>query len=105
MAGTANQVEWAERIKGHVNDEFNRVARSFRSVAEKQSDVARADTDAIVAILEEKGTEVMSRDQAGYFIRDWQEVGDQVRHMILQDTRYQAIKSNRLLRMKKLETG
>jgi hypothetical protein len=44
----ANQVEWAERIKRQVNEEFDRVARSFRSVACKQSDAARADTETII---------------------------------------------------------
>ena len=96
MSGTANQVEWAERIKGLVNEEFDRVARSFRSVAGKQTDAARAETEAIIAILEEKRAEVMSREEAGYFIHDWQEISDQVRQMIFHDVRYQAIKSNRL---------
>lgn len=96
MRGTANQVEWAERIRRQVNDEFDRVARSFRSVAGKQSDAVRADTEAIIAILEEKRAEVMRRGQAGYFIHDWQEISDQVRQLIFQDARYQVIKSNRL---------
>lgn len=96
MSGTASQVEWAERIKRQVNEEFDRVARSFRSVAGKQSDAARADTEAIIAILEEKRAEVMRREQAGYFIHDWQEISDQVRQMIFHDIRYQSIKSNRL---------
>lgn len=82
MSGTANQVEWAERIKRQVNDEFDRMARSFRSVAGKQRNPARADTEAIVAVLEEKRAEVMGREKAGYFIHDWQEISDQVRQMI-----------------------
>ncbi len=98
MSGTTNQVDWAGRIRHQVNDEFDRVARSFRAVAGKQSDNARADTEAIIAILEEKRSAVMCREEAGYFIRDWQEIGDQVRRMIMQDARYQAIKSNRPLR-------
>jgi hypothetical protein len=48
-----------------------------------------------IAILEEKRAEVMANDRAGYFIRDWQELGDQVRRMIGQDARYQAIKAAR----------
>jgi hypothetical protein len=96
MTGTPNQVEWAARIKLQVNDEVDRVARSFRAVAAKQGDPARADTDAIVAILEEKHAEVMRKEQAGYFIGDWQEIGDQVRQMIFNDARYQAIRRNRL---------
>lgn len=105
MSGTANQVEWAERIKLQVNDEFDRVARSFRSVARRQSDAARADTEAIIAILEEKRAEVMRREQAGYFIHDWQEISDQVRQMIFHDARYEAIKSNRLQSKRRLKAS
>lgn len=97
MSGTGSQVEWAERIKCRVSAEFDRVAASFQSVADKQNDVKRADTEGIIAILEDKRAEVMSRNQAGYFIHDWQEISDQVRQMIFQDARYQAIKSNRAL--------
>ncbi len=96
MSGSPDQVEWAERIRRQVNADFDRVAASFRSIARKQSEGKRAATEAIIAILEEKRTEVMSREQAGYFIRDWQEMGDQVRRMILSDVRYQAIKNNEL---------
>lgn len=95
MCGTPNQVEWAERIKLRANAEFNRVAASFRLIARRQSDDKRADTEAIIAILEDKRDEVMSKEQAGYFIHDWQEIGDQVRQMIFRDSRYQKIKSNR----------
>ncbi len=97
LRGTASQQEWAERIKRMVNAEFDRVAASFRSVAEKQHPAKRAETERIIAILEEKRAEVMSRNQAGYFIHDWQEISDQVRQLIFQDSRYQAIKSNRAI--------
>lgn len=93
MTGTAAQVEWAERIRQQVNSEFDRVASSFRAVAEKQHDGKRADTETILAILEDKRAEVMSREQAGYFIRDWQEIDDQVRQLIAKDSRYQEIKA------------
>jgi hypothetical protein len=96
MTGTLNQVEWAERIKLQVNAEFDRVAACFRSIAGKQDDSKRADTEGVIAILEDKRAEVMGREQAGYFIRDWQEISDQVRQMIFEDARYQAIKSNRV---------
>ncbi len=95
ISGTVNQVEWANRIRLNVNAEFDRVAASFRLIAGKQMDGKRADTDAIVAILEEKRAAVMSRDQAGYFIHDWQEINDQVRQMISRDPRFQKIKSRR----------
>jgi hypothetical protein len=95
MTGTASQLEWARRIKRQVNDEFDRVAALLRSVARKQSEAKRAETEAIIGILEDKRAEVMSRQQAGYFIHDWQEIGDQVRQMIFRDARYQTIKNNR----------
>ena len=95
MRGTVSQVEWAERIKRHVGAEFDRVAASFRSIACKQADDRRADTGSVLAILEEKRAEVMSRKDAGYFIHDWQEINDQVRLMIFHDPRYQAIQRAR----------
>jgi len=95
MTGTASQLEWARRIKRQVNDEFDRVAALLRSVAGKQSEAKRAETEAVIGILEDKRAEVMSKQQAGYFIHDWQEIGDQVRQMIFRDARYQAIKGNR----------
>ena len=94
MSGTAGQVEWALRIRSQVNAEFDRVAASFRSVAAKQRDNKRAATEAIIAILEDKRTEVMSNAHAGYFIHDWQEIGGQVRRMIFHDPRYQPIKTH-----------
>jgi hypothetical protein len=94
IRGTASQVEWAGRIKCQVNAEFDRVAAAFRSVAGKQGDKKRADTECIIAILEDKRAEVMSQENAGYFIHDWQEISDQVRQMIFHDARYQAIKNN-----------
>jgi hypothetical protein len=98
MSGTPNQVEWAERIKRQVNVEFDRGAASFRSIADRQDGGNRVDTEAIIVILEDKRAEVMSREQAGYFIHDWQEIGDQVRQMIFQDSRYQKIRGNRAAR-------
>jgi hypothetical protein len=95
MTGTASQLEWARRIKRQVNDEFDRVAALLRSVARKQSEAKRAETETVIGILEDKRAEVMSKQEAGYFIHDWQEIGDQVRKMIFRDARYQTIKSNK----------
>jgi len=100
MTGTPSQVEWAERIQRRVNAEFDRVAASFRAVAGKQGDEKRADTEAIIAILEDKRAEVMSSKDAGYFIHDWQDIYDQVRQMIFHDPRYQAIKSKKESRLR-----
>jgi hypothetical protein len=95
MTGTPSQIEWAEQIKPRVGAEFDRVAKALADVARHQRDRARADTQAVIAILEEKRAEVMAHDFAGYFIRDWQELTDQVRQMISRDVRYKAIRSGR----------
>jgi len=101
MTGTASQIDWAEQIKPRVDAEFDRVAKAFMAVARKQGEQARIDTEAVIGILEEKRAEVMANDQAGYFIRNWQELRDQVRQMIGQDSRYQAIKTRKLERLAK----
>jgi hypothetical protein len=91
MTGTASQIEWAEQIKPRVNAEFDRVAAAFRQAGAKHSGAA-------IVILEDKRAEVMSNPRAGYFIREWQEITDQVQRMILQDPRYQQIKPNQAAR-------
>lgn len=98
MTGTASQIEWAERIKPRVNAEFDRVAKALTTAASNRGEQVRTDTQAVIAILEEKRAEVMARDQAGYFIRDWQELGHQVRQMIGQDPRFRALKARKAAR-------
>lgn len=105
MKGTVSQVEWAQRIRRQVDADFIRVAACFRAVADRQSDDLRAGTEAILAILDDKRAEVMSNERAGYFIRDWQEITDQVRQLIFHDPRYQAIKSSRTARRRISATG
>lgn len=95
MTGTPSQIELAEQIKPRVNAEFDRVAEAFRTVACQQAAQDRMDTCAIIQILEEKRAEVMAIEHAGYFIRTWRELNDQVRQMIGQDVRYRAIQVNR----------
>jgi hypothetical protein len=91
MTGSVSQIEWAERIKETVADEFDRLLRAFQRVAETQSDVRRSRTQKVIAIVERKRAEVMARDDAGYFIRDWQDITNQVRHMIARDPAYPAM--------------
>ena len=100
LRGTVNQVEWAQRIRRQVNADFTRVAASFRAVALRQTDEARAGAHAIPAILEEKRTDAMRNERAGYFIRDWQEISGQVRQLKFHDPRCQAIKNNRAVRQR-----
>jgi hypothetical protein len=95
MIGTLNQVDWAEQIKARVSVEFDRVAKALASAASKQAERHRLETQALISILEDKRAQVMANEQAGYFICEWQELSDQVRQMIIQDPRYQAIKARR----------
>jgi len=94
MTGTVNQVEWAKQIRTRVSAEFDRVESALEEAATRQSDRDRMDTQAIITILQDKRTEVMAHQEAGYFIHDWQELRDQVRKMIKKDERYQAIKAH-----------
>ena len=62
LKGSVAQVHWAEEIRRRVDAEFDRVAASFTSIAERQSETTRADTYAIIAILEQKRNEVLARE-------------------------------------------
>jgi hypothetical protein len=94
-SGTPSQIEWAEQIRPRAIAEFDRVAKALLAASAKQPEQDRADSLALIAILEEKRAEVMANCQAGYFIREWQELTDQVRRMIGQDFRYAAIKARK----------
>ncbi len=98
LTGTPNQVEWAERIRPTVVAEFDRVAKVFRAQLAIQTGEKQAETRTIIAILEQKRIETMSIPIAGYFIREWRELNDQVRQMIAKDPRYQFIKDQRAKR-------
>ena len=93
MTGTSNQIDWAEQIKARVAAEFDRVAAALEAVAVNQGEQGRMSARAAIEILEDKRAEVMARDEAGYFIVEWQELRDQVRRLIAQDSRYQAIQA------------
>ena len=95
MTGTPSQIEWAEQIRPRVDAEFERVATAFRFTADHQTGADREDTLSVIAILEEKREETLANDQAGYFIRNWQELTDQVRQSIAADERYQTIRQAR----------
>jgi hypothetical protein len=97
MTGTPAQIEWAQAIRLRVGAEFDRVAAAFQAVALHQAGSARTETEAVISILGDKREEVMANQRAGYFIRDWQELSDQVRRLVAQDSRYQKIKANRRL--------
>jgi hypothetical protein len=96
LTGTVNQIEWAKQIRPQVDAEFDRVITALEAAATKQAGQDRMDTQAIIAIVEEKRTEVMEHQDAGYFIHDWQELRDQVRQMVMKDDRYKAIKAGKV---------
>ncbi len=90
--GTESQIEWAERIKPLVSAEFDRVAETLEAVARRQPIPDRLETRAVIAILEEKRREVLGRSEAGYFIKNWQELTDQIQRLIRDDSRFAAIR-------------
>jgi len=67
-------------------------------VASSHSDQERREIQEIIALLEEKRNAFMKHDAAGYFIREWREIGDQVRRMIADDPRYQQVQAVRKAR-------
>lgn len=66
------------------------------TVADRQPEHGRKETQDVIAILGQKGAEVMARNDAGNFIHVWQQLRDQVRQTILQDPRCQPIKAQQL---------
>ena len=98
MIGTVNQIAWAVQIKSQVDAEFDRVRKVLEHAMTKQSPSDITDIESIIRILEDKRAEVMGNEQAGYFIRDWQELGNKVSRMIVGDPRYQAIKASQTAR-------
>jgi hypothetical protein len=83
MTGTANQIDWATQIRVQANAEFDRVAAALQSAA--------GDNRAVIEILESKRADVMANERAGYFIKEWQELRDQVRQLIVKDPRYKKL--------------
>jgi uncharacterized protein YndB with AHSA1/START domain len=98
LTGTPAQVEWAERIRLTVAQEFDRVAKVFQAQVSIQTGQKQTETHTIIAILKQKRAETLANQQAGYFIREWQELSDQVRQMIAKDPRYLAIRDQRATR-------
>lgn len=95
LLGMQNNLEWAEQIKLRVNAEFDRVAAAIHAKAERRNEERRMETLVLMSILESKRSEVMSRQDAGYFIHEWQQIVGQVSTMIRSDSRYLAIHEKR----------
>jgi hypothetical protein len=98
LTGTPSQIEWAEQIRPTVAAEFDRVAKVFNAQMAIQTGQKQSETRTIIEILEEKRAETLSIRFAGYYIREWQELGDQVRQMIAKDPRYLFIRDQRVTR-------
>jgi hypothetical protein len=97
LSGTVGQIEWAEGIRSRVEKEFDRVANALQGASEKQHGQDQLDTFAIIGILEEKRAKVLGIEEAGYFIRVWQDLRDQVRQLIREDARYRALRTRQRL--------
>jgi hypothetical protein len=97
MIGTLNQIAWAVQIRSQVDAEFDRV-RKVLEYAMTKSPMDIAEIESIIQILEEKRAAVMENERAGYFIHEWQELGNQVSRMVVRDPRYQAIKVSQATR-------
>ena len=95
VTGTPSQIEWAVQIKPRVDAEFTRVARAFAEAATRQPEATRPDTLQLIALVEKNRAAVMEREDAGYFIKEWQELGDQVRQMIFREPAFAAIRDRR----------
>jgi len=91
VAGAASQIEWAEQFRPRVVAEFERVAKALRAGEGARTAADRTYMEGVLGILEEKRAEVLAREEAGYYIREWQELGDQVRRMIGRDARFQEL--------------
>jgi hypothetical protein len=98
LTGTQSQIEWARKIRPTVAEAFDRVEATFTERVAKQTGEAAAETRAILAIIEQKRAETMSNARAGYFIKNWYSLSDQVRQMIAADPRYKIIKDARAAR-------
>ena len=71
------------------------VAKAFATPSGMSAAQDGIDTQAVIVVPKEKRTEVRTKHQAGYFIRVWRELRDQVRKIIGKDSRYKAIKAKR----------
>ena len=91
LSGSESQIAWAGEIRVAVNLEFDRVSYALEARSVGQSQQHQKDTLVMLQILEENRAEVMAHDRAGYFIKEWQERGDQVRLRIVVDSRCKAI--------------
>lgn len=96
LVGTENQIAWAEQIRAKVDAEFDRVAAALQSVAARPAQRDRSRTQTAIAVLEEKREGVMSRSNAGYFIKEWQEMRDQVRLLVTNDIRYKSAQRDKV---------
>ena len=87
LTGSPAQIEWAQRIRLTVVLEFDRVARVLEARMAAQTEDGRTGTANAIAILEKRRIETLANTKAGYFIREWQEISNQVSQMIAKSLR------------------
>ncbi len=86
---------WVRQLRIRINSEFDDVAAALQLVASRQQSKRRLETEAIVAILEDKRLEVMAMADKPELLYEWHHVGDQVRRLLFEDPRYKKIRLSR----------
>jgi hypothetical protein len=81
LGGAELHIRWAEPIEVCANARFN-VKNALESLARKQNAGDRINTQAALAIPENKPVGITAADEAGYLIHEWQALRDQARRMI-----------------------
>lgn len=75
----------ALQIKARVRAEFDRVVNALKSAADAQNGDKQIDARMVIFMLEQICAEVLSKDEAGYFIVEWQDASDHVRRIVTKD--------------------
>ncbi len=77
LGSTEDRLEWAVRIQDQRNEEFDRVVGAFRVVVHQKETGPRNRIGTIITVLEQERSEGMCNEEAGFFIRGWQDIGEQ----------------------------
>jgi hypothetical protein len=98
LHGPDDEVSWAREIRGRVKNEFDRVRRSIEAGSNKYRALDRSETATLLALIDELRASVLSADQAGYFIAEWNNPADRLQRLLHGDARWKAINDARAAR-------
>jgi hypothetical protein len=105
LRGAADQISWAREIRARVSAEFDRVRSSIEAGSNKFRALDRTETATLLTLIEEHRAAVFSRDQADYFIAEWQNPADRLQRVFNGDERWRAISDARAARRPKSEAA